>query len=207
MTRTLASGALARAQASFGAAFTAEWAFTVGLGLVAYADGGATAVGLVGVLRLVPAALLAPLIGALGDRLPRERVLILSSAVRGAATLGAAAALAGDAPVALVYVLAVVSTVAFTPFRATHSALVPSLCRTTEELTAATVVRGALDSLSVMLGPFVAAVLVQVADVWAVFTFAGAAAFGSAAALIGLHYERLAPVVPAGRPRLTAEMI
>ena len=207
MTRALGSDALARAQASFGAAFTAEWAFTVGLGLVAYADGGATAVGLVGVLRLVPAALLGPLVAALGDRVPRERVLIASSLVRGAATLVAAMALATDAPVALVYVLAVVSTIAFTPFRAAHSALVPSLCRTTEELTAATVVRGALDSLSVMTGPFVAALLVQVADVWAVFAFAGAAALGSAAALVGLRYERLVPTRAAERPRLAAEMV
>src|SRR5262245_48543066 len=129
MTRALASGALVRAQLSFGAAFTAEWAFTVGLGLVAYADGGAGAVGPVAVLRLVPAAVLAPFVGALGDRLPRERVLMASSVVRGTATLGAAAALGAGAPHAIVYVLAVVSTIAFTPYRAAHSALIPSLCR------------------------------------------------------------------------------
>src|SRR5919106_238719 len=37
---------LRRAQLSFLSAWTAEWAFTVGLGIVAYRDGGATAVGL-----------------------------------------------------------------------------------------------------------------------------------------------------------------
>ena len=74
----------------------------------------------------------------------------------------------------MVYALAVVSTVAFTPFRASHSALMPSLCRTPDELTSVNVVRGALDSLSVIVGPLVAAVLVAVADVAAVFVFAGA---------------------------------
>ena len=39
---------LRRAQLSFLGAWTAEWAFTVGLGIVAYRDGGTTAVGLVG---------------------------------------------------------------------------------------------------------------------------------------------------------------
>jgi hypothetical protein len=58
--RLFRNGALVRALLSFGAAYTAEWAFTVAISLVAYADGGAVAVGLVGLLRLVPAALLAP---------------------------------------------------------------------------------------------------------------------------------------------------
>jgi MFS family permease len=205
--RALGEGALARAQASFAAAFTAEWAFTVGIGLVAFRDGGAEAVGLVAVLRLLPAAVLAPVLGGLGDRLPRERVLIASSLVRGGTTLAAAAALAADAPVAIVYVLAVVSTIAFTPFRAAHSALVPSLCRTTEDLTMATVIRGTLDSLSVMTGPVIAALLVSVSGVWAVFAFAGATAMVSAALLAGLRYERPATVSAPGGTRIVAAML
>jgi len=47
---------LRRAQLSFLGAWTAEWAFTVALGIVAFRDGGATAVGLVGLLRMVPSA-------------------------------------------------------------------------------------------------------------------------------------------------------
>jgi MFS family permease len=202
----LGNGALARAQLSFGAAWAAEWAFTVGLGLVAYADAGAKAVGLVGVLRLVPAAVLAPPIGALADRAPRERVLIASSATRAAVTLVAAAVLAADGPLAIVYALAVASTIAFTPFRATHSALLPSLCRTPEELTTSNVVRGALDSLSLVLGTFVAALLVAVAHVWAVFALAGGLAALSAALLVALEYERMARPEPPVRRRIATEV-
>src|SRR3954451_12307812 len=203
---TLGNRPLARAQLSFGAAWAAEWAFTVGLGLVAYADGGARAVGLVGVLRLLPAALLAPAIGALADRAPRERVLIASSAARAVATLIAAAVLAAHGPLWIVYAMAVASTIAFTPFRATHSALLPSLCRTPEELTTSNVVRGVMDSLSVIVGPFVAALLVQVAGVWAVFAFAGGLAATSAVLLLGLEYEHIAPPVTAARRRIGAEL-
>lgn len=46
--RLLGSGALLRSLLSFGFASTADWAFTVAIGLVAFADGGAVAVGLVG---------------------------------------------------------------------------------------------------------------------------------------------------------------
>jgi MFS family permease len=185
------NGALLRAQLSFGAAFTAEWSFSVAIGLVAFAHGGAIAVGLVGLVRLVPAALLAPVISVYADRVPRERVLFASSAVRGVATLAAALVLAADGPVVVVYALAIASTIAFTPYRASHSALVPSLCRSPDELTSVNVVRGALDSLSVILGPLVAALLLAVSSISAVFAFAGACALISAGLVVRLNYENI----------------
>uniref|UniRef100_UPI001396965A MFS transporter n=1 Tax=Agromyces humi TaxID=1766800 RepID=UPI001396965A len=77
---------LRRAQLSFLGAWTAEWAFTVALGIVAYRDGGAAALGLVGLLRMLPSAILAPLLSPIADRGRRERVLVLVSIVRGVAT-------------------------------------------------------------------------------------------------------------------------
>src|ERR687889_2121407 len=103
---------LRRAQLSFLGAWTAEWAFTVALGIVAYRDGGAAAVGVVGLLRMVPSALLAPLLSPLADRGRRERVLVVVSTVRGIATAGAAVVAALDGPSAAIYGLAVLSTVA-----------------------------------------------------------------------------------------------
>jgi len=195
----LGNGALVRTQLSFGAAFTAEWSFTVAIGLVAFAHGGAVAVGLVGLLRLLPAALLAPVISAYADRMPRERVLFASSALRGFTTLAAALVLLTGGPVAVVYALAIVSTIAFTPFRASHSALMPSLCRAPDELTSVNVVRGALDSLSVVLGGLATALLIVVWDVSAVFVFAGACALISAGLVVRLRYERIP--LPAARRR------
>ena len=203
--RLLRNGALVRALLSFGAAYTAEWSFTVALTLVAYADGGAFAAGLVGMLRLVPAAVLAPVISTYADRMARERVLMASSVVRGLATLAAGPVLWWGGPTAVVYLLAVVSTIAFTPFRASHSALMPSLCRTPDELTSVNVARGALDSISVIVGPLVAAVLVSVADVASVFVFAGCCALLSALLLVRLRYERL-PIEVRPQRRLVVEI-
>jgi MFS family permease len=197
--RIFGNGALLRAQLSFGAAFTAEWSFSVAIGLVAFAHGGAIAVGLVALVRLLPAALLAPVISVYADRMPRERVLFASSAVRGIATLAAAPVLAADGPVLVVYALAVVSTIAFTPYRASHSALVPSLCRSPDQLTSVNVVRGALDSFSVILGPLIAALLLAVWSISAVFVFAGACALVSAGLIVRLNYENIA--LPAARRR------
>ncbi|HEY9377801.1 MAG TPA: hypothetical protein VIQ02_11985, partial [Jiangellaceae bacterium] len=77
---------LRRAQLSFLGAWTAEWAFTVALAIVAYRDGGAAAVGLVGLVRMVPSAVVAPILAPMADRGRRERVLVLVSTVRGLAT-------------------------------------------------------------------------------------------------------------------------
>jgi MFS family permease len=196
---------LRRAQLSFLGAWTAEWAFTVGLGIVAYRDGGATAVGLVGLIRMVPSAILAPLLSPLADRGRRERVLILVSTLRGVAT-GAAAAVVGlGGPPEIVYALAVLSTIAATLFRPAHSALLPSLCRTGSELAGANVVRGLLDAAATLIGPLLAAVLLYVAGVTLVFTVAAASSLAAAAVLVRLRYDAPPrPPAPAEHHLLTS---
>jgi MFS family permease len=197
---------LRRAQLSFLGAWTAEWAFTVALGIVAYRDGGATALGLVGLLRMVPSAILAPLLSPLADRGRRERVLVVVSTVRGVATGAAAVVVAVGGSPAAVYALAVLSTIAATLFRPAHSALLPSLCHTGHELASANVVRGMLDSAATLVGPLLAAVLLAVADVDVVFAVAAAASFWSAGLLLRLRYD--APPRPAAvRAHLVREAL
>jgi MFS family permease len=183
------------AQLSFLAAWTAEWAFTVGLGIVAYRDGGATAVGLVGLLRMVPSAVIAPLAAPLADRGRRERVLVLVSTARGVATGVAAIVVGMNGPLPVVYALAALSTIAATLYRPAHSALLPSLCRTGYELASANVVRGLLDSVATLAGPLLAAVLLQFTSVTVVFVMASGASLLSAGLLLGLNYQ--APPRPA----------
>jgi MFS family permease len=180
---------LRRAQLAFLGACTAEWAFTVALGIVAYRDGGAAAVGLVGLLRMVPAAVAAPLAAPLADRGRRERVLVVVSTVRGVATALAAVVVGVAGPPPIVYLLAVVSTVAATLFRPAHSALLPSLCRTGYELTSANMVRGLLDSLATLAGPLLAAIMLQFTSVTAVFAVAAAASLWSALLMLRVQYE------------------
>jgi MFS family permease len=196
---------LRRAQLSFLGAWTAEWAFTVALGIVAYRDGGAVALGLVGLLRMVPSAILAPLLSPIADRGRRERVLILVSTVRGLATAAAAVVALLAGPAIVIYVLAVLSTIAAILYRPVHSALLPSLCRTGYELASANVVRGLLDSAATLVGPLLAAVLLQFTGVGVVFAVAAAASFWSAALLVQLRYE--APPRPPAprRPNLARE--
>jgi MFS family permease len=180
---------LRRAQLSFLGAWTAEWAFTVGLAIVAYRDGGATAVGLVGLLRMAPSAILAPLLSPLADKGRRERVLILVSLLRGVATAAVALDVGLGGPVQVAYVLAVFSTIMATLYRPAHSALLPSLCHTGYELASANVVRGLLDAAATLVGPLLAALLLRFAGVTMVFVVAAAASFWAAALLLRLNYD------------------
>ncbi len=189
------NGNLRRAQLSYFAAWTAEWAFTVALGIVAYRDGGPTAVGLVGLLRMLPAAVVAPIATPIADRGRRERVLVVVSTVRAVATGAVGVVVAIDGPVRIVYVLAALSTIAATLYIPAHSALLPSLCRTGHELTSANVVRGFLDSVATLAGPLLAAVLLEFTDVAVVFAVASGASLVAAALLLRLRYD--APPRPA----------
>lgn len=197
---------LALAQGSFAAAWTAEWAFTVALAVIAFRDGGATLVGLIVLLRMLPAGLLGPVLSVAADRMRRESILLWIGLAR-AVTIGlGAAVLELGGPTWPVYALALLATIVAVPFRAAHSALLPSLCTRPEELTSANVVRGLLDSLSMLIGPLAAAALLELGSASGVLIAAAVASLLSALATRPIRYERPPRMEPvAERRRFAAE--
>src|SRR5215217_3240077 len=199
------SGRIRRAQLSFGAIWASETAFMVGLGVVAFRAGGVGAVGIVTGARMAAAALLAPLLATVADRVRRERVLTCVGLVR-AAMLGAAAAVTAlDGPVAATYGLAVLVTVAQALFRPAHSALLPVLCTSPRQLTGANAVRGLLDSLATLGGPAAAAILLAVSGPEAVFAACAASSLLGGLVVVGLSYD--APPRPKAAVRARHEIL
>src|ERR1051325_11497765 len=80
------------AELAWGAAIAAEWAHFVGLGVFAYDDVPTAAAGTAGLVRLLPAAVIAPFAASLGDKFRRERVLLAMSLVGAGALAGSAIA-------------------------------------------------------------------------------------------------------------------
>src|SRR5690349_2152805 len=114
-----------RVELAWGAVISAEWAHFVALGVFAYDHGGTGAVGVAGLIRLLPAAIIAPFASSLGDRVRRERVLLVLALVGAAALAGSAAAFfAGQR--GLVFALAAVVGVVSTLVRPALQALLPS---------------------------------------------------------------------------------
>ena len=69
--------------AAVGSAMLGSWAYSVAVSVYAYEHGGgAKGVGLVWLIRVLPAGLLSPVGGIVADRFPRERVMLASSLVR-----------------------------------------------------------------------------------------------------------------------------
>jgi MFS family permease len=130
-----------------------SWAYSIAVAVFAYEQGGATAVGLVSLLRWVAAAAVSPFAALLADRYRRGRVMVVSDLLRSALIAGAAVAVLGNARAPVVYVLATLVSIAGTPFRPAEAAYTPSLVKTPEELGAANVVAAAIESIAIFAGP------------------------------------------------------
>jgi MFS family permease len=177
-----------RAELAWGALISAEWAHFVALGVFAYDHGGPRAVGVAGLLRLLPAAAIAPFASSLGDRFRRERFLFALALV-GAAGLGVSATGALLDERVVVFVAGSVVGVCSTLFRPALVALLPSLARTARELIAANGATSTIESLGTLVGPLAAGVLVAFADVEVVFMVAAAALLLAALALLRIAVE------------------
>ena len=177
-----------RVELAWGAAIAAEWAHFVALGVFAYQEGGTAAVGIAGLVRLLPAAVVAPFAASLGDRFRRERFLLTLTLVgAGALAASAAAAFADDR--VLVFAFASVVGLASTLIRPALQALLPSLARTPEELIASNGATSTIESIGTLVGPVFAGVFVSLADVATVFVLGAAALLAGAVLLARVSVE------------------
>src|SRR6185436_8183637 len=138
---------LRRLQFAWIGSVTGDWAYAIALGVFAYEAGGATAVGLVALLRFLPSAVVAPFAAVLADRYPRQRVMLAADVIRAAALAGAATVALAGGPAPAVYGLAALVAVVSTAFQPAQAALIPTLARNPRELTAANVASSTIESV------------------------------------------------------------
>jgi MFS family permease len=146
------SPALVRVLLAFLLFSIAELATWVAILVYAFDRGGATASGLVAFAQLAPAVVFAPIGAALGDRIPRTRMLALAYGSYGALTFLAALLLYADAASLAVYAAAVLGGLALTLVRPAHAAVLPAIARTPSELTAANVASGTVENVGILVG-------------------------------------------------------
>jgi MFS family permease len=195
-----ANRALRRLQLAWAGSIIGTWAFAIALAVYAYDHGGASAVGLVVLIRWLPAAFASPFMGILGDRYPRVLVMIGSDLLRAAAFAGMTAIVLAHGPPAAVYALVGVTSVISTAFRPAQAALLPALARTPEELTAANLSSSTLESLGFCVGPALGGLLLTVSNTWVVFAVTAATFLWSALLLAGLLKTDEPPLIREPRP-------
>ena len=201
----LRSENLRRSQIAWAGAVTAEWAFFVGVGVFAFERGGTVGVGLVGLIRMAPAAAVAPFAALLGDRYRRDRVALGLFLAMAAAVAVAALVVFVSPPTFLIYALAGVHAAASTLSRSAQWALMPSLSRTPEELVAANGSTLTTENLGTLAGPALAGLVLSGASVGSLFTACAAAYALSAIALARIRLEE--GPTESGRRRSVGELL
>jgi MFS family permease len=162
---------LRRLQLAWAGSLIGNWSYFVALAIYAYDQGGAAAVGIVSVIRMLPAAIASPFLAGLADRYPRKLVMIASDVVRAVLMAAAALTIWQGWSAFVVYGIVALSTVAGTAFRPAQAALLPHLARNPAELTAANVASSTLEAVGAFVGPALGGVLLAFTNVETVFAF------------------------------------
>ena len=170
-----------------------EYALWIAMLVYAYDKGGATAAGLVALAQLLPSAAVGVMVGPLADRASPVKLLVVGYALQAVAAAATALALAGGLPPVFAYAGAVLVSSAIAVTRPAQSALTPALTREVDELTAANVLLGWVENLSILvagLGTGVALTFGSVAHVFGVSSFLLLCAAVLVAPLLSLALSR-----------------
>jgi Cyclic nucleotide-binding domain/Major Facilitator Superfamily len=163
---------------------SAEWGTWVAVLVFAHRVGGTAAAGIVSVVMLVPATLVAPFGSVLGDRMARERALALGYFAQAGGVSLVALTVWLDMPTALIYGCAAIAASSQTLTRPVHNALLPALAETPGELTAANSASSTVEGLATFAGPLITSAILGVADAAAVFAFFALAQLASGVLLL-----------------------
>jgi predicted MFS family arabinose efflux permease len=181
---------LRRIQLAWVGSITGQYAYSIALAVYAYRHGGPTAVGVVVVIRMVPAAVVSPFAAIIGDRSRRELVMLTADLVRAAAVGGSALLVLGGGPVAAVYALAALISTVGTVFHPAQAALLPSLARSAEELSAANVASSSIESVGGFVGPAIGGFVLAASSVEIAFVVTAATFLWSALMVARLRPEQ-----------------
>lgn len=194
---------LRRVECAWAGYYVADWSAFVALSIYAYHFGGAAAVGVLGVVRALPAALGVPAGSAVADRTRRERVLFAVQSARAVALAASAAVVAEGGPHWAVFLLAGVTAGVGAAYRPAHLSLVPLLARTPQELVATNVSGSILEGLAVLVGPALAGILLTFTGTDVVLAIS--AAISACAALLVARISS-GPYVPARASSTIADL-
>ena len=153
---------------------------------------------LISLVQLLPCVVLAPLIGSVSERWPPARALAVGYTVQAVAIGAVGAAMAAASPAWVVFALSPLTTLSFCITRPSQSALLPSVVRTAEELTAANVLTGWTEGVAGLVGPGLAGVLLAWRGTAAATVAMALLVAASTLFVVRVIEER--PPPPSGRP-------
>ena len=177
-----------RIELAWAVGIAADWAYLVALLIAAYAVGGAFGVALLGVLRMIPPAIVAPFADVPARRFRGDRALLAVNLVRAAAATTTALVLLSGGPPVLGFLFAGVGATAGALVRPIQSALMPALARSPSELIGANVTSSLGEGAGGFVGPLVGGAIAVAAGPAAGCAVAAAAFVVAALVVIGIPF-------------------
>src|SRR6185436_7773622 len=177
-----------RIETAWAVGIAADWAYLVALLIAAYAAGGAFGVALLGVLRMIPPAIIAPFADVPARRFRGDRALLAVNLVRAGAATATALVLLSGGPPALAFALAGVGATAGAFVRPIQSALMPALARSPSELIGANVTSSLGEGAGGFVGPLLGGAIAVAAGPAAGCAVAAAAFVLAALVVIGIPF-------------------
>jgi MFS family permease len=160
LRRVLVNPDIRRALLAWMLGYAGEWSWLVALWVYAYQTSGVVAVGILGLVRTLPAAFLSPALSAITDRLPRHRVLLAIHLGRATLVGLAVLAVVAGLPRLVVYAIAPLDALLGVLHRPTHMPLMPALARSPEELVASNVASSTFEGIGTLIGPALGGLLI-----------------------------------------------
>ena len=142
-----------------------HWTYVVGLSVYAYDKGGTTAVGVISVLRLLPAAIASPFLATLADRYPPRAGDDGHRPDPGGADGARRRRDRHRRAALIVYAVVILTNLVGVAFRPAQAALLPGLARDPAELSAANVAASTLDAVSTFAGPAIGGIILALWNV------------------------------------------
>ncbi len=193
---------LRRAGAALALFRLAEFGPWVAMLVFAYAQGGATATGVVSLALLLPTGIFAPLAGPMIDRFGASRVLFGSYVAQAFALAGTAVSLLVGAPALVSYVSGAVSAMVLSITHPAHAVVSPVIARTAEQLVALNAITGWILSVGLVVAPAGAGLILELSVPGTVY-LAGAISVAAAAVLV-FPLRRLVPPLARSEPAANA---
>jgi MFS family permease len=156
---------------AFAGSLIGDGVFSLSAIVYAFRSGGASAVGVLAIVRYLAIAIVSPFTSTFADQFDRKKVMVISDLVRLALVSAAAVVVGINGSKWTAYLLVVAVGVAGTAFRPAQGSILPLLARRTDEIAGANVVSSTIESVGFFAGPALAGFLLAFASVSFSFAF------------------------------------
>ena len=196
---------LRRLQLAGAGSTLAVWTYAIAIAVYTYRENGAKAVGIVLFTRWSLAAVFAPWLALFADRQSRRLVMLTVDFSRTALVVVMTVVAASGGPPMVVYVCAVLVSIISSAFGPAQAALLPTLSKTPEELTASNLALNVISSVGMFAGPAIGGIVLAFSGPWLVFLVGGSGYLWSGLCVLGLSRDEV-PTPEEPKP-IVAELV